>query len=277
MIEVFHLRRLAEDCRASQGQPNIGLNFIDREKVMSRRIQRSLLMVVLLCCQACTGAAPAATAEQETLYQISTINSLFAGHYDGLQDISWLKAHGDLGIGTFDRLDGELILLDGQAYQSRADGKLVVPPDSMRVPFANVTHFDPDVTWQVAQVADVAALQQLLVEKMPHKDAFYAIRVQATFRHLKVRTVPAQAKPYLPLEEVLKTPVVFEADNVKGTVVGFWSPDYVGKINLPGYNLHFVSDDHQLGGHLVAAELQALTISLDETRNYIITLNPQGE
>lgn len=244
---------------------------------MNRKIYLLLLSWLLVSCTAYAGDTPAPMANKDTLYQISTINSLFAGHYDGLQDISWLKAYGDLGIGTFDRLDGELIMLDGQVYQSRADGRLVVPPDSMRVPFANVTHFEPDVTLQVAQVADVAALQQLLAEKMPHQDAFYAIRIEATFRHLKVRTVSAQSKPYRPLEEVLKTPIVFEADNVKGTVVGFWSPDYVGKINLPGYNLHFVSADRQLGGHLVAGELQALTISLDETRNYLITLNPQGE
>jgi acetolactate decarboxylase len=242
---------------------------------MFRKINNLLILCVLLLCNACAQAVPSPSLESETLYQVSSIDSLFSGHYDGIESLAWMKAHGDLGIGTFNSLDGELIMLDGKVYQSRSDGKLLEPPDTMTVPFANVTHFDRDLTFQVAQVADVATLQQLMVEKMPRKDAFYAIRVDATFSHVKVRTVPFQTKPYIALEEILKTQSVFEAENIKGSVVGFWSPDYVGKLNLPGYNLHFISDDRQFGGHLVEGVLSDVTISLDETRNFSVTLDPQ--
>jgi acetolactate decarboxylase len=249
-----------------------------------------LIILVLALLSGCTGTArPGAknivqatqasveNRKRETLFQISSINSLFSGHYDGLAPLSWIKERGDLGIGTFDRLNGEMIVLDGHVYQALADGSVVEPPDSTLTPFANVTTFDADITKQVASVASFADLQKLLLELMPRKDAFYAIRIQGAFKNVKVRTVGAQEKPYLPLETVLKNPVVFTGQDVQGTIVGFWSPDYVGEINLPGYNLHFISADHRLAGHLVEAEISDLQIALDETRNFEVTLNPNGD
>ncbi|WP_459927948.1 acetolactate decarboxylase [Desulfosporosinus burensis] len=43
--------------------------------------------------------------ESDTLYQVSTINSLLAGNYDGFQSVGKLKENGDIGIGTFDMLN----------------------------------------------------------------------------------------------------------------------------------------------------------------------------
>ena len=231
------------------------------------------LFILLLV--GCT--TPAATIDRETLYQISTINSLFSGHYDGFETVAWLKQHGDLGIGTFDTLNGEMIVIDGHVYQALSDGSLQQPPDSTKVPFANVTSFDQDISKDLGQVDSVAALQEAILNLIPRKDAFYAIRLEATFKTIKVRTVASQTKPYLPLEEVLKSPIVFEYENVNGSVVGFWSPDYVGKVNLPGYNLHFISDDHTKGGHLVEASMTNVILKLDETRNFELTMNPAGD
>ncbi len=243
---------------------------------MFRKIQLFMLVCLTVVCSSCSAAVQAPSFDPEVLYQVSSIDSLFSGHFDGIESLGWLKSRGDLGIGTFHSLDGELIMLDGHVYQSRSDGKLVEPPDGMQVPFANVTHFDQDIRVEAGSIADAAALQQLLVDNMPRKDAFYAIRVDAVFSHVKVRTVPAQSKPYPALDEILKNPVVFTADNIKGSVVGFWSPEYVGKLNLPGFNLHFVSDDRQFGGHLVEAVLTDAKISLDETRGFTMTLGQPG-
>ena len=222
-------------------------------------------------------ATQAFLQQRETLFQISSIDSLFSGHYDGFETVGWLKQHGDLGIGTFDALNGEMIVIDGQVFQALADGSLKKSEDATLVPFANVTTFDSDITQDLGQVDSFAALQDTLIKMMPHKDAFYAIRVDATFKQLKVRTVARQTKPYLPLETILKTPLIFEYQNIKGSVVGFWSPEYVGKINLPGYNLHFISDDRTVGGHLVEGVMSSVHLSLDETRYFEVKFNPIGE
>jgi len=250
------------------------INTLGKKEMMMRV---KLLIVLGLLLLGLSSCSPVAKADRETLYQVSSINSLFAGHYDGFETVDWLKAHGDLGIGTFHQLDGEMIVIDGKVYQALADGSVREPAGSTWVPFANVTSFDKDFSFYLGQVDSVAALQQALVDRMPRKDAFYAIRVDATFKTIKVRTVAGQNKPYLPLEEILKSPVVFEYQNVKGSVVGFWSPDYVGKVNLPGYNLHFISDDRSMAGHLVEGVLLDASATLDETRGFEMVLNPKGD
>ena len=41
------------------------------------------------------------------------------GQYDGVMEIAEILRYGGFGVGTLDRLDGELIVLDGKAYQVR--------------------------------------------------------------------------------------------------------------------------------------------------------------
>ena len=67
---------------------------------------------------------PGTHADRETLYQVSTIDALMQGAYEGVQPVSEIRKHGDFGIGTFDALDGEMIVLDGTVYQAKADGKI---------------------------------------------------------------------------------------------------------------------------------------------------------
>jgi len=43
------------------------------------------------------------------MFQIGTFGALSAGRYDGIEPIGLLGKHGDFGVGTFDRLDCEMI------------------------------------------------------------------------------------------------------------------------------------------------------------------------
>lgn len=46
------------------------------------------------------------------IFQLSTINALLEGVFDGNMSYGQLKQHGDFGIGTFNGLDGEMIAFD---------------------------------------------------------------------------------------------------------------------------------------------------------------------
>ncbi len=221
-------------------------------------------------------AAAALFQNRETLYQVSTMQSLMAGRYDGIETVGALTQRGSLGIGTFDGLDGEMVVLDGKVYQVKDTGAVVPPANSVTTPFAMVTDFDADISQDLGAIPNVAALQTALEKLMVRKDAFYAIRVDGTFKTLQVRTVSKQPKPYPELELALKNQVVFDLQNVKGTVVGFWSPDYLGGVNQPGYNLHFISDDRTKGGHLVEGALTSAQAYLDETLYFDMRLSPAG-
>lgn len=73
-----------------------------------------------------------------TLYQISTSTALVEGVYSGSVSSSVLLEHGDFGLGTFEGLDGEMVILDGQIYQ--VTNRVQHRTDEFLVPFAAIRH-----------------------------------------------------------------------------------------------------------------------------------------
>ena len=60
------------------------------------------------------------------VYQTSTMGALLDGVYDGDVTIAELLTHGDFGLGTFNHLDGEMVVLDGVCHHLRSDGSATV-------------------------------------------------------------------------------------------------------------------------------------------------------
>ena len=187
-------------------------------------------------------------ADKDTLFQVSTINALLEGVYDGEVSFKELKSRGDFGIGTFNGLDGEMIGLGGRFYKVKADGAAYPVSDSEKAPFAAVTFFRPDKTVSVGKVTSYEQLEQKIDDIIPTKNIFYAIKIEGVFDYIKTRSVPKQEKPYLPLVEVVKNQPTFEFNDVEGALVGFYCPDYVKGVNVPGYHLHFITKDRKAGG-----------------------------
>jgi acetolactate decarboxylase len=211
-------------------------------------------------------------ANRETLTQISTINALMAGVYDGIMPAGTLKGYGDFGIGTLDGLDGEMIELDGKVYQVKTDGGVYPVSDSVKVPFAAVTFFDNDLEEKLSVGLNYAGLQESLDKLIPSANIFAAIKISGTFSYVKTRSVPKQSKPYPVLTEVTKNQSVFELKNVSGTVIGFKCPQYVNGVNVPGYHLHFLTDDFEAGGHLLELTTEDAIARLDFTPEFLMVL-----
>ena len=218
----------------------------------------------------CAGSAP-----RDTVTQVSTIDALLAGAYDGQLSVRQLLQYGDTGIGTFDKLDGEMVLLDGVVYQVRADGKVYRPPLDLMTPFAAVVHFRADRSFPVARAMSFAQFEQAIDRRCPNKNTFYAIRARGTFARMKTRSVPAQKKPYPALVEVAKRQPVFEMTNVSGRLVGFRCPPFVKGINVPGYHLHFITDDQRAGGHVLDFAMKQGHVELDVCNRFVMLL-PHG-
>jgi len=210
--------------------------------------------------------------KDDILFQISTINALLDGEYEGAMAFGELKKHGTFGLGTFDALDGEMIGLEGAFYQIKADGVAYPVPDSMSTPFAVVTVFDADQTLPSPNLMNYEGLKDLLDESIPDKSIFYAIKIEGTFQYIKTRSVPRQEEPYPPLVEVVKNQTIFEFHDIEGTIVGFRCPNTVKGVNVPGYHLHFITADRKAGGHLLACRLQDVTIAIDYTSEFYMVL-----
>lgn len=199
--------------------------------------------------------AGCATSPEGAITQVSTINALLAGGYDGQMSLPELRTHGDFGIGTFDRLDGEMILLDGRFHQARVDGSVATPSPDLKTPYAVVTWFRPTATRTVAQPLDIAGIEKALLAMFPNPNAFCAVRARGHFARVKVRSVPPQKKPYPLLIEASKGQAVFERRDVAGTLVGFRAPAWIQGISVPGAHFHFFSDDGRTAGHLLDGTL----------------------
>ena len=216
--------------------------------------------------------AGCASVERNTVTQVSTIDALLASVYDGQMSCGQLLEYGDFGIGTFDKLDGEMIVLDGEVFQAKASGKVLPVSAQMTTPFASVVHFKEDQSEQVQQPADYAGIQEIIDRAAPNQNLFYAVRIDGQFNRMKVRAVPGQKKPYPPLAEVTKDQPEFEYENISGTIVGFRSPAYVKGINVPGYHLHFVSADRTKGGHILECTLESGSLQLDQCNRFYMVL-----
>ena len=221
--------------------------------------------------QADTAGAPAAVtsdAMSDAIYQVSLLDGLMQGDYDGTATVGQLLQEGNTGLGTFDKLDGEMIVLDGVVYKAKSDGSVEVAGDSQTVPFAAVTNFDEDiVAIPLSSIADVdslkAALDDIIAQQTGDFNRFYVAEIKGNFDVVQVRSVPIQSKPYKPLAEVTKDQSEFAYENIAGTAVAMRFPDYMGGINLPGWHLHFLSDDKSKGGHVLDLQLADGTVSMD--------------
>jgi len=158
---------------------------------------------------------------KDILFQTSTINTLFEGVYDGNMTYNELKKHGDIGIGTFNGLDGEMIGLDGKFYQIKADGMAYPVDDSMRTPFAIVTFFEIDSSVLLDESLNYTQFEQYLDDLLPIEDIIYAFKIDGVFEYIETRSVPKQNEPYPPFDEVVKNQVIFEFHDITGTIVGF--------------------------------------------------------
>jgi acetolactate decarboxylase len=216
--------------------------------------------------------------EPHVLFQASTIGALLEGAFEGDLTFAELGERGDLGLGTLNHLDGEMIAVDGDFFRADLDGNLSRVSPQERTPFAVVTSFEAQVDSTLG--GEVTTHDQLLAridELVPPGASSCAIRLDGRFELVRARSVPRQEPPYRPLAEVVADQHVFELDDVEGTMVGFRFPTYVEGIEVPGYHLHFADGDRRRGGHVLDSRSQGLRVRIDPSDDLHVELPPAVE
>jgi acetolactate decarboxylase len=209
------------------------------------------------------------------LFQASTIGALLDGSYDGDLTFAELGERGDLGLGTLNGLDGEMIAIDGEFLRADVDGDVTAVPAGERTPFAVVTRFSPTVEAEVAAGLDHEALLAALDQLAPPGESSFAVRLDGRFETVRARSVPRQQPPYRPLGEVVADQHVFELDEVEGSMVGFRFPAYVEGIEVAGYHLHFVDTARRRGGHVLGSRSGGpLRVRIDPSDDLHVELPP---
>ncbi|ADG40089.1 MULTISPECIES: acetolactate decarboxylase [Leuconostoc] len=185
-----------------------------------------------------------------SLYQHGTLAMLMGKQMQGTASVAELLAHGDTGIGTFEGLDGEGIILDGKVYQALSNGQVVqVTDQDVLLPFVSVHFHEPTEVLPFSEV-DFGTLSSKL-EKFQLDNIFAAIKFHGKFSHVHTRVVAKQTIPFPSLLDVSKNQPEFHRDDVAGTLVGYYAPEIFNGPTAAGWHVHFLSDDKKFAGHVL--------------------------
>ena len=216
-----------------------------------------------------------AERKPHVLFQTSTFEALLEARYEGEVSFAELAEHGDLGLGTFDAVDGEMIAVDGEFFRADVTGGVHPVEPSRRTPFAVVAFFEATHRLELPEPLDNARFMSSLDAELGDPATIHALRVEGRFRCVHARSVPRQRRPYPPMTEVAASQNVFDLEHVEGTMVGFRFPDYAKGINVPGYHLHFVTADRARGGHVLECATRGVTVEVDDSIDLHVEL-PAG-
>lgn len=210
-------------------------------------------------------------AYKDYLYQYSVIDALLSGVYDGNLSVGALREKGTLGVGGFNRLDGELYMNKGEVYKIRYDGSVHKVSDTAKIPIAFVKHFQADTTFTLVQKEMGYEKFKVRLQSFLNENEMYAIRISGTFPKVLARAPAPAGKPYPPLAEHLKEyQYGFGLEHTRGTGVGFYLPAFMGKVNIPGFHFHYLSEEKKSGGHVLDFVADSLYVEIDRASGFVV-------
>ena len=206
-------------------------------------------------------------------YHYSLWAALVNKIYDGTLTVKEAKSHGDIGLGTYNGADGELILIDGVFYHVPSSGEVLVADDSTHIPYLNAAFFTKEFSFELNDRISYDSLRKLIQQKFPSRNFFYAFKIHGEFDSLKLGSLYKQERPYKEgLDSLMPKRPKFDHTNVSGTMVGFYCPDFIGDINVAGFHLHFMSDDKKVGGHVMDFKGKNFEVGMDKLTSYHFVL-----
>ncbi|SKB93046.1 acetolactate decarboxylase [Lachnospiraceae bacterium] len=159
-----------------------------------------------------------------------------------------------MGLGTFEDVDGEMIVLDGKCYRAQNNGDVVLAESKRGVPFASVCSFQAMRQEKPEKMDTIDQLKEwltLCIEEDFGLNSMYSVRIDGVFSKIDARSESGTKAHHVTLKDALSvTQKAFIFENIKGSLVCVYYPDYMDGINAAGWHLHFLSEDRKHGGHV---------------------------
>ena len=210
------------------------------------------------------------------MYQVSTLQALATGYTKAVITVGELLEHGDTGLGTFENVDGEMIVLDGHCYRALENGQVVEANADLGVPFSSVTRFQEHREFEISTIKNIDDLKGLLNNKVDEGfglNSMHIARIDGHFTKLFARSEAGYESRFLSLKDILsKSQKDFHFEDIDGTLVCIYYPDYMDGINAVGWHLHFISKDRKFGGHVFETEISNAKAKLDKISRIEIQL-----
>lgn len=201
------------------------------------------------------------------LYQHGTLGTLMVGLLKGTASINELLQHGDLGIATLTGSNGEVIFLDGKAYHANEHKEFVELKGDELTPYATVTKFVADTSYETKDKSSEAVFAEIK-EKMLSENLFSAVKISGLFKKMHIRMMPAQEPPYTRLIDSARRQPEQTETYVKGSVVGFFTPELFHGIGSAGFHVHFANDDRNFGGHVLDFEVEDVKVEIQNIETF---------
>lgn len=205
------------------------------------------------------------------VHQIDAVADLLHGNYESITTVGQVFPGTILGLGVADRLDGEIVSLDGDTWRIPASGVPEIAEPDLGMPFAISAEGGSPFTMEVPpgttqeQIATI--VERVIHRQQDYRHPIAAVRLDGTFTDVLLRTERKQNPPFEHLDRVLRHEVQFPFDNWQGTFVGFSFPQVNNdQTTIPGLHLHAISQDRTSGGHShrATSDTARLQIWLDD-------------
>ena len=214
---------------------------------------------------------------KDAIYQTGTLNSLLEAVYDGDTTLEYLAGKGDLGLGALDAIDGELIICDGEFFRADANCRLNKLPKDDKTPFALICNFQPSLSFAL-QADSFADLERQLLAQLPSLNLIYSFKIKGVFSQIDLRSEECTCRPYRRLIEILPDlQRTYAFENLEGTLVGVYFPNYLAKINVPGFHFHFMDTEHEIGGHVFGLKLSSGVVEVQIIHELNLSLIASAE
>ena len=213
---------------------------------------------------------------QNKMYQVSTLQALALGYSRAVITAEELLQEGDTGLGTFEDVNGEMIVMDGKCYRADHKGNVSVVPSETGVPFAAVAKLYGNQRFSLKDMPDINSIRTELTKKIEEHfglNSMHIVRIDGLYTKVDARSEEPYRSHHISLKEVLgQTQKAFVFENIRGSLVGVYFPDYMDGINMPGWHLHFLSEDRSKGGHVFDVSLREGEVSVDKITSIMINL-----
>ncbi len=213
---------------------------------------------------------------QNKMYQVSTLQALALGYSRAVISVDELLQEGDTGLGTFEDVNGEMIVMEGHCYRADQDGNIQEVDPETGVPFAAVARLYGNQEFPLNDMPDIDSVRTELTRKIEERfglNSMHVVKIEGLFKKVDARSEAPYRSHHVPLKEVLgQTQKAFIFEEIRGSLVGVYFPDYMDGINMPGWHLHFLSEDKSVGGHVFDVCIREGAASVDKITNMVIKL-----
>ncbi len=214
----------------------------------------------------------ASSGDRKAIEQYGLPLTLMNTIYEGQITAAEMKSLGTLGVGVSNHLNGELTAVAGVVYSIAADGTATVASDDLQAPYMSMINFEPTRTAIISDVGSFKELEQAVLENISSANTLHVFKAKGEFSFTRLASAHGVEDENVDFFEYLGSRQMYNLEHTVGTIVGIYTPAYLGTISIPGLHFHFQNEDNTIGGHLEDIRFDEMQFEVQEVDRINVAL-----